>query len=214
MCNLARYVTPWHHQANCSKYEGALYGALHVLRQTAPDLATRLHDNTGLPPYAAHLDGSLLWFSALTRELCTTLNQSPLVQRSMSPISYQSLIDTTEPRRVITLRFVSPFFVRSKGVCHVSPAPQVVFGAILRRWLAITDITVPEIQYDHIKITELAGETRRVRYHNHWLNGFTGRVRYRMQEPQHWAAILARFAEYSGVGSHTTQGWGRVCLED
>jgi CRISPR-associated endoribonuclease Cas6 len=215
MCNLAHYVTPWRHQEACTEYEGALYAALHVLRQTAPDLATRLHDNTGLPPYAAYLDGcSLLWLSALTGELCAALNQSSLVQRSSAPVSYQSLIDTTEPQQYITLRFLSPFFVRSKSVCHVSPAPNVVFGAVLRRWLVITDIAVPEIQYDHIKITELAGETRRVRYRHHWLNGFVGRVRYRMQAPQRWIAILARFAEYSGVGSHTTQGWGHICLED
>ena len=51
-----------------------------------------------------------------------------------------------------------------------------------------------------------------------WVAGFTGRVYFRLisEDPKirQWVSALFLYSEFSGIGSKTTMGFGRVRLVD
>ena len=119
----------------------------------------------------------------------------------------------------LAFHFLTPTTFRSGGVNATLPTADLVFGSLTRRWNAfapfpVPDEEVPELCRLLIPVA-FSLRTRQVDFGSYQQTGVVGRCRYEAPRglPPHtyrWAATLARFATFAGIGAKTTMGMGQV----
>jgi CRISPR-associated endoribonuclease Cas6 len=119
----------------------------------------------------------------------------------------------------VILRFISPTcFVENKQSIPF-PLPASVFGYLVKRWQMASPIPLPisdEAQFlANLCVADMHLHTRAVDLQKFQRTGFVGEVRFTLSAKSSLQELitlhlLARFAYYSGVGSHTTMGMGQA----
>jgi len=101
---------------------------------------------------------------------------------------------------------------------HVLPTPRHVFSALRKRWDRLggpapgDDFDIWVEQTVMVDMLDIRTETVRLRG-GRQVNGFTGRVTYRLADRSEWAGyvhLLADLAFWVGIGYQTTAGMGQV----
>ncbi|HEY9602565.1 MAG TPA: CRISPR system precrRNA processing endoribonuclease RAMP protein Cas6 [Allocoleopsis sp.] len=127
-------------------------------------------------------------------------------------ISFDALCQVP-PTEVISLKFVSPTSFKQNQLIQPFPLPELVFGSLLRRWNAFAPV---ELQFPSLEWQSVVSAYN-LKTRSQSLNGTTeigamGWVKYRFPDAQQAriATVLARFAEFAGVGRKTAMGMGQV----
>ena len=128
--------------------------------------------------------------------------------------SYEILAESP-PQRSIELEFLSPTSFKQLQSCQPFPLPELVFGSLLRRWniFAPTALQFPAVEWTGVTAAyEL--KTRALKMKGGAEIGTTGWARYQFADAEQAkiAAVLARFAAFSGVGRKVGMGMGQVRL--
>lgn len=127
---------------------------------------------------------------------------------------------STQPlRQHVTLRFHSPTcFIENKQALPL-PVPRYVFGYLTNKWQLASPFALPveEVQHfvESIHLSHAKIETEQVDLQKYQRTGFTGEARFALHPalPENYRQalhLLAKFAFFSGVGSHTTMGMGQT----
>jgi len=129
--------------------------------------------------------------------------------------SYEELAACESLGKDIALCFRSPTSFKQQHGIQVFPLPELVFGGLERRWnhFAPAAVQLPPTDWTgwvaayNLKTVVWPGKAG-VEI------GAVGWARYRFAEEsvQRAASVLARFAEFAGVGRKTAQGFGRTQL--
>lgn len=144
--------------------------------------------------------------------------------REKDLISYQSLLEKGEsfpPKYCVD--FITPTSFK-KGQGYVPfPQPDLVLRSLIRKWQRFSDISIDlnltDTMNNELFVTGLKIKTVKVNLSSFgWVAGFTGRVYFRLisEDPKirQWVSALFLYSEFSGIGSKTTMGFGRVRLVD
>lgn len=142
----------------------------------------------------------------------------------VSQVSWAGLRDWPG-ERAWQVRFVTPVCLRRGNRTSPWPAPESVARGLAGRWHRLHPATAPPLPErgagpvwvsdvegrSETQILDRRGRGREV------ISGFTGRIRYvcdrgTQAEAAGFGALLA-FAAFAGAGSHTTYGFGVVCLD-
>lgn len=118
----------------------------------------------------------------------------------------------------VTLRFVSPTcFIENKQALPL-PVPRYVFGYLANKWQLASPLPLPVENLQHfvesLHLSHARIETRQVDLQKYKRTGFVGECRFALHPalPENYRQamhLLAEFAFFSGVGSHTTMGMGQ-----
>lgn len=223
---------------------------LDLLRRASPELATRVHNADSVKPVtaSARQGGKEPWirFSFLTEPIFAHLAHAVQRTAADAPVTlggdrFEIIELATHPKaspwarcddfarileragagRSVTLRFHSATAFRSSGRNIVLPQPELVFGSLIARWNAYSDITIPDATAEEL----LAGlvvsghnlGTRLIDFGTYRQIGFVGKCTFELKgkpSPDAVRALnaLADFAFYSGVGAKTTMGMGQTRL--
>lgn len=213
---LAVVNVPWLHKEKAStSHEGALYAAMDVIGQGDPALAQAIHDDTSPPPFSAHLQGGLLRIGCLTTDVFLSVAQSRLAHKAEreSEDGFETLLRkaSENPLSTVKLVFASPVAFGLNGQSHLLPEPRFVFGSLIRRWRQFDGPEIPDLRDEETAVISVKIQARKRTLSKYVQYGFTGYALYRVPEDVAcWYHALAMFAEYSGVGQRTSQGFGRV----
>ncbi|MFV0636966.1 CRISPR system precrRNA processing endoribonuclease RAMP protein Cas6 [Mitsuokella sp. WILCCON 0060] len=123
----------------------------------------------------------------------------------------------------VAFRFSSPVAFRNYDRDYPLPLPDLVFGSLADKW---SQMEMP-LEIDRKAVREAAlgisplewqGFSRRVYFgHDRGTLAFTGIFAYDMRElsedMQRIALMLAQFAEFSGTGRLTAQGFGQTKID-
>ena len=122
-------------------------------------------------------------------------------------------------RQHVTLHFHSPTcFIENKQALPL-PAPRHVFGYLTNKWQLASPFALPVDDVQHfvesIHLSHAKIETEQVDLQKYQRTGFTGETRFALHPalPENYKQalhLLAKFAFFSGVGSHTTMGMGQA----
>ncbi len=143
--------------------------------------------------------------------------------------AYSGLIDPTDmlaeffsymPPSALTLDFHSVTTFRSGVQDYPWPLPEFVFGSLADKWTALSmpgDICAKQIRDTATAILPLQwqGKSRRINLSpKRSATGFMGQFTYSLAHlspaDQQLIALLAAYAEFSGVGRWTAHGLGQV----
>ncbi len=138
--------------------------------------------------------------------------------------SFEELLAQAQPRRDITLEFLSPTAFnmgqREWGKQFaILPEPALVFRSLLRTWNAFSptpfiENSIETYVADHVVVKRYEAKSRMLNYPRHRQIGFTGTVTYGLMaeddELRRQINALADFAFYAGVGYKTTMGMGQA----
>lgn len=135
--------------------------------------------------------------------------------------SWSQLRCSGRPRDSWQLEFVSPVTFRRGNRCLPWPSPSAVFGSLRAAWRSfgapeVGDLEL-DLRLDPLVVTAVCGSSRTEQVTVHKqdsvvVGGFVGTVRYALDgvaSPQVVDALV-RLAPFSGVGAHTTRGFGGV----
>lgn len=217
---------------------------LRLCHRVNPPFAQRLHDAGGAKPLGVwyrrqddtssadngiHLRVGTLTAQA-TQVVAAALNEAAssrhrhhLAGRPLRVEGFETTIQTTyadllacRPRRSIALRFLSPTAFRRSGVNLIFPAPELLFGSLLRRWNTFSPTALParlQDEFESILVSRYHLHTTLVSFSDYKLVGFLGDVTYEL--PRKWpqglkqmCTALAAFVDFAGVGYKTTMGMG------
>ncbi len=119
----------------------------------------------------------------------------------------------------LSLRFHSPTcFIENKQALPL-PVPRYVFGYLLNKWQLASPLALPleDVQHfvESIHLSYAQLETQQVDLQKYERTGFIGLARFALhpalrENYKHALHLLAKFAFFSGVGSHTTMGMGQA----
>jgi CRISPR-associated endoribonuclease Cas6 len=128
--------------------------------------------------------------------------------------SYEILADSPA-QRSIELEFLSPTSFKQLQSCQPFPLPELVFGSLLRRWniFAPTALQFPAVEWTGVTAAYDL-KTRALKMKGGAEIGTTGWARYQFADAEQAkiAAVLSRFAAFSGVGRKVGMGMGQVRL--
>ena len=143
-------------------------------------------------------------------------------------ISWDDIMEKKTPRELM-FNFMSPVCIKYKGsgVTEMFPHREAVFMSLLYSWnrqapkkfhfdVDLEDLKkkVFEKSFEHSTANTVVTRKNKNRIKEF---GFTGRTAYGFKDApdklKKKLAILARYAEYSGVGSHTARGLGNTQTE-
>lgn len=119
----------------------------------------------------------------------------------------------------VTLRFDSATCFMENDHALPLPVPRYVFGYLLNKWQLASPFALPveEVQHfvDSIHLAYSRLETQMVDLKKYRRVGFTGVARFALHPAmpniyRQSLHLLAKFAYFSGVGSHTTMGMGQA----
>lgn len=213
---LAIVTIPWVHKGkSTTSHEGALYASLDVIGQGNPGLAQAIHDDTNPPPFSAYLRDGLLRIGCLTTDVFLAVAKSHLAHkaRRQQEDSHETLLRKSSENSLSTVKlfFASPASFGLNGQSHLLPEPRLVFGSLIRRWRQFDGPAVPDLREEETAVISVKIRSRKRTLSKYVQYGFTGYALYRVPEDVAcWYHTLAMFAEYSGVGQRTSQGFGRV----
>lgn len=135
-----------------------------------------------------------------------------------SPVEF--IRDAPDPGRFVTFELITPTSFRRKGLQIPFPLPLNVFGGLVERWNVLfpsPSLQLPNIPalWDRLPITRYRLHTEVVRLGRYSIIGAVGTVTYVVPgslppEARRQIGLLARFAEWAGVGHGTPQGFGTV----
>ncbi len=119
----------------------------------------------------------------------------------------------------VTLRFHSPTCFIENNQALPLPVPTYVFGYLLNKWQMASPFVLPLEDVQHfvqsIHVSAARVETGQVDLQKYQRTGFFGEARFALHPalPENYKQalhVLAKFAFFSGVGSHTTMGMGQA----
>ena len=221
---------------------------LDLLRGVSPDLAAQIHDMSGPKPVTVspRWGRSTPWirftfldetfFAGFAHAVMrlgvggiVTLGsgrfevEELITQPKDSPWSryddFQGLWDRASREKEITLGFRSPTAFRSSGRNLVFPQPELVFGSLIARWNAYSEINPGDSLGDEwlskVVVSRHSLNTRLLDFGSYRQVGFTGKCTFELkdsaaEEAARWMNALADFAFYAGVGAKTTMGMGQT----
>jgi CRISPR-associated endoribonuclease Cas6 len=130
--------------------------------------------------------------------------------------------EESEGRRLdcmATLRFETPTcFIENKQALPL-PVPRYVFGYLANQWQLASPFPLPVEDLQHfvesIHLAHARVETQVVDLQKYKRTGFAGEARFALHPalPENYRQalqLLAKFAFFCGVGSHTTMGMGQA----
>jgi hypothetical protein len=134
---------------------------------------------------------------------------------------YSSLLERClagDAPRVLELDFKSCTVIASTKAKTFKPNPEGLFKGILKRVLTFTDLRYPPQMYAYLAESVHLGHstlerTRVSIEQDQWLEGFKGKVHYRLDHNTlegRWVGFLAVLSEYSGAGKRVGFGCGTV----
>jgi CRISPR-associated endoribonuclease Cas6 len=145
-------------------------------------------------------------------------DQHPEADLSSFAALAQTVMREQPLRPNVTLRFYAPTcFIENKQALPL-PLPRHVFGYLLNKWQIASPFALPvdEVQHfvESIHLSHAKIETTQVDLQKYQRTGFTGEARFALHPalPENYRQalhLLAKFAFFSGVGSHTTMGMGQ-----
>jgi CRISPR-associated endoribonuclease Cas6 len=150
---------------------------------------------------------------------------APLIDSvlEVSGVNWQQLADAI-PRSVVRIETLSPVFFRRHGMTIPLPDPYLTITQLARRWnqhvgdarLRISDEWVKKVAHG-ASINSLNIRTQS-EFAKQWKTGYVGEVSFATRSDdvgvQGLFSTLFEFAEYSGIGSLTTFGFGAVQIVD
>lgn len=119
----------------------------------------------------------------------------------------------------VVLRFTSPTCFIENEQSLPLPVPRYVFGNLFNQWQSASPFPLPVEDVDHfitsIHLAYTSLKTQFIDFGKFRRVGFVGLVRFGLHPkfPPMYRMLLhllAEFASFSGVGSHTTMGMGQV----
>jgi CRISPR-associated endoribonuclease Cas6 len=150
-----------------------------------------------------------------------TPEEHPWAQLSSFAQIAETVRRQSEGRRLdysVTLRFETPTcFIENKQALPL-PVPRFVFGYLLNKWQLASPFPLPVEDVQHfvesIHFSYARIETHAVDLQKYKRTGFVGECRFSLHPalPENYRQalhLLAEFAFFSGVGSHTTMGMGQ-----
>lgn len=180
-------------------------------------LTDLVHDGDGPRPYATAPNGKTVDVVTFCDELARGLLAGGDGARIVTRRQPEDLIARDAGGRWLRLAFFTPTHFRVAGIDHLLPDPFHVFGGLLERWRALG---YPELEPPNLKrlgavleryaLAEFPAQNRQSR------RGFIGVLACDLlpladtDRAALWT--LARFAEWRGVGGHTSYGMGRTRL--
>lgn len=138
--------------------------------------------------------------------------------------TYEELAISEESRSTIILKSLTPVYFRSPKMSNLLPSPDLVFNNLLRKWndsaprSLLMDESISELIAQKVTIlraNNVVGQHEAI-FPRYKLNliGFAGRVMYGVDACpsglRKLLSTLAEFANYSGIGENTFQGFGQV----
>ncbi|MGB3264030.1 MAG: CRISPR system precrRNA processing endoribonuclease RAMP protein Cas6 [Microcoleus sp.] len=149
---------------------------------------------------------------ALTGVVCRLEDCVEIVQAS----SYEMLAESPG-QKSIALEFLSPTSFKQIKVIQPFPLPELVFGSLLRRWNAFAPsaLQFPAVEWSAVT-SSFEVQTRALKMKAGAEIGAVGWVKYEFPDAEQAkiAAVLARFAAFSGVGRKVGMGMGQVKLKE
>ncbi|SNZ14035.1 CRISPR system precrRNA processing endoribonuclease RAMP protein Cas6 [Hydrogenobacter hydrogenophilus] len=133
--------------------------------------------------------------------------------------TYEELLNT-KPLKNICLEFLKPTSFRRYRWDYILPNPVLIFKNLLTRWNSFSkhQLNIKNLEEElakkvGIKALELHSTNHTIGS-NITFRGFLGIVCYTTEDPElaKTLSVLARFAEYAGVGQKTTMDMGMVKL--
>lgn len=149
------------------------------------------------------------------------------VDEERGPVTVHSQAEYSElaeagPAGMVVLRALSPTTFTDGGRQAPLPVPGVCFGSLARKWNAFApaEVRIPEAVEEALResvaVCRHDISTRPVRMRSHVEIGFVGTVGFRLMSRdgglRRWFGALGRFAEYAGLGAHTTLGMGQIAV--
>lgn len=141
--------------------------------------------------------------------------------QQVTTTDWPQLLRNGRPRDCWQLEFVSAVTFRRGNRCLPWPSPSAVFGSLRAAWRSfgapeVGDLEL-DLRLDPLVVTAVCGSssTEQVTVHNQasvHVGGFVGTVRYALDGAANPRVVdtLVRLAPFSGVGAHTTRGFGGV----
>ncbi len=125
-----------------------------------------------------------------------------------------STLDAT-PADSWCVNFATPTTFRRGNNFTPWPAPKAVLGSLRATWRHFAPASAGaldlDLATDPVWVTDIDGANEVVKVNDRTVSGFVGRIRFTCDAPAHVAASIDRLiqlAPYSGVGAHTTRGFG------
>lgn len=180
-------------------------------------LAEMAHTDTGRPrDYAAVVRRDTLDVVAFRDDLARGLLAGDHAARLVTRLPATALADTGPGGRYLRLVFTTPTHFRIAGLDHLLPEAALLFGALAERWTALGWPELPKPDVKRVPAAFLRYQLTTATIKRVQVSAFTGAVEYDLlpcdDDGRRMLWILARFAEYRGVGAHTSYGLGRVRL--
>lgn len=123
----------------------------------------------------------------------------------------------------VELHFASPTVFRSQGVHVPLPLPRLIFQSLAMAWRRLPNAPplpagLDAVLESDLLLSRFRLHTERVVLQQHGkareLTAFAGHCRFALDrlggETAHAVRLLAHFARYAGVGSHTAMGLGQA----
>jgi len=149
------------------------------------------------------------------------------VDQERGPVTVHSHAEYAEladagPADLVVLRALSPTTFTDGGRQVPLPVAATCFVSLGRKWNAFAppDVRIPDAVEGALRESVVVCRhdisTRAVRMRSHVEIGFVGTVGFRLMsrngELCKWFGALGRFAEYAGLGAHTTLGMGQTAV--
>lgn len=218
-----------------------------VLMELLPsDYAEQLHQNT-LKPFSQHVevsDTGLKWnICALNAECAKHVNDAlmggieeiflrnkekklKIISRSMSSISYKTLIDNTyfgQTAKIVKVHFRTPASFKSDGRYLIYPDIAAMYRNLIRKFDAFSD---EFSMYDEEILESLINCSAIVSYklqscayslETVKIPAYIGTVGIKItgsEQLKNLARLLLSFGEYAGIGIKTALGMGAVKVDE
>jgi len=131
--------------------------------------------------------------------------------------TYEELLDT-KPKKTICFEFLKPTSFRRYRWDYILPDPVLVFKNLLSKWNAFSQYPLNVENFEEEVAKKVGIKALEIHSANHTVSneitfrGFLGMVCYTTEDPElaKTLSILARFAQYAGVGQKTTMDMGMV----
>jgi CRISPR-associated endoribonuclease Cas6 len=118
------------------------------------------------------------------------------------------------------LRFVTPLTFRRGNRFTPMPTPKTILASLRATWrtYAPADIAQPDLDLSHdpVWVTDIDGANDVRKVNDRIVSGFLGRLRIECDAEPHIARAVnqvIQLAPFSGIGAHTTRGFGVTRIE-
>lgn len=188
---------------------------VNLLGRADLGLAESAHADTGGPrDYAVAVRRETLDVVAFSDEVARGLLVGDQRARIVKRVAPRVLQDTVPGGRFLHLTFVSPTHFRIAGLDHLLPDALLLFGGLAVRWMALGWMELPKLDVKRVPACLLRYHLTSYVIKETVVSALIGTVEYDLlpcdDEGRRLLWLLARFAEWRGVGAHTSYGMGRV----